>query len=381
MITSVRAGRWGAGPHEDRTGILGTPKRIYPSGRKTRRTRVVDRIIEILRAIAGRFDDDDASTGRVSDCREIIGPPLDGDISTLIRPVGKIEARARPVQFKQDDVAGAEEIGSIANRRRRAESAEDGNGARIRIRTDAGNAGRSAITAKFADHGRAMIAPDDVIRLRAADDTALILRQVLVGKTPLAFDIDDAHAGAAASGPRPRVTGVDAAGRSIEIELSRREIRCNRRCVAGNGQHVVEERGRFRRRLDESSLDLRLRGQFGGELVQPIVVCPDAIIERHFPSRGARRARGGAHHTLFGGTEERDHCRALSGQQVSEVGDIVACGRRHRETSGAQASFGSRDDDQLPLDGERRGLVRLGFSPRRADSRCAFSSFHGIFLS
>jgi hypothetical protein len=99
-----------------------------------------------------------------------------------------------------------------------------------------------------------VVTPAEVVGRLAGDHPALVREQILVGEAPLALDVNDADAGAAAARDRPRIAGVDPSRRRVEIDLPRREVRrCGRRVLGG--RHVVQQLGRFRGRFHVRRVD------------------------------------------------------------------------------------------------------------------------------
>ena len=91
----MRAGRRRAGADDNRARIaIRPPERVAPVRREARTGRLVDRVVEIFRPVAGRFNDDDASARGVENRGEVIGPPLDSDVAALIGARRETEARA-----------------------------------------------------------------------------------------------------------------------------------------------------------------------------------------------------------------------------------------------------------------------------------------------
>jgi hypothetical protein len=200
--------------------------RVGPRGRETRRPHAVDRIVEVLGAVARRLDDNHALVAGVPDGGPIVLPPLDRDVAPLIVTLLKVVTRTGPVQLDQDDVSGAQQIGGVADGFRRALSgSEDRDGARVRVGRDARHAEAVLVAAEDADDRRAVIAPVERRALRAADDAALDLLQVFVVEPPRAFDIDDADAVALAARLGVRPQRFDPAGCGAEIHLARDEAR------------------------------------------------------------------------------------------------------------------------------------------------------------
>ena len=64
----------------------------------------IQRIIQILSAISCRFNDDHPFRGCVSDCLEVIRPPLNGDIALLIISELVIVSGTRTVHLQQNNV-------------------------------------------------------------------------------------------------------------------------------------------------------------------------------------------------------------------------------------------------------------------------------------
>jgi len=77
---------------------------------ETGRTRVVERIVEILRAVSTRFYDDHAFRRCKLDGGEVVRPPLDRNIAKLIGPVRNANRGPGRCNSIKYDVAGTEQI-------------------------------------------------------------------------------------------------------------------------------------------------------------------------------------------------------------------------------------------------------------------------------
>ena len=64
---------------------------LRPPRRKARRRVLVDRVVEVLRAVARRLDHDDAAVGGVADRGEVVRPPFDGDVAALVSALAKLK--------------------------------------------------------------------------------------------------------------------------------------------------------------------------------------------------------------------------------------------------------------------------------------------------
>src|SRR5207249_4589044 len=106
MVATVRFRRWRAGADNDCARIpIGSMERVAPTGGKAGRRRLIEHVVQILRAVARRFDDDDAAARGVEYGREVVRPPLHGNVAALIVALSKVIAWARTMHLEKDDVA------------------------------------------------------------------------------------------------------------------------------------------------------------------------------------------------------------------------------------------------------------------------------------
>src|SRR3546814_11042304 len=76
-----------------------------PRRREPGRTRVVQRVVEVFRTVAGCGHHDHAAHDRKADGIEVIGPPLDRDESALALRRTEVEAWPRPARLAQALIA------------------------------------------------------------------------------------------------------------------------------------------------------------------------------------------------------------------------------------------------------------------------------------
>ena len=100
-----RRGRSGTDENSARIAV-GPVEGVGPAAWKSGRRSIVDRIVQVLRSIATRLDNDNAASGRVKDCIEIVRPSFDGDKAVLVRTIFKIVERASSMQLQENDVTG-----------------------------------------------------------------------------------------------------------------------------------------------------------------------------------------------------------------------------------------------------------------------------------
>ena len=107
VIASMRSRRGRSGTDENSARIaIGPVEGVGPAAWKSGRRSIVDRIVQVLRSIATRLDNDNAASGRVKDCIEIVRPSFDGDKAVLVRTIFKIVERASSMQLQENDVTG-----------------------------------------------------------------------------------------------------------------------------------------------------------------------------------------------------------------------------------------------------------------------------------
>lgn len=113
MVSSVcsRRGRTGAYDHCARAWIARI-KRIPPRSRKAGRPDIVNAIIKVLGAIAGRLHHDDAAACGVTDGKKVIIPPFDGDEALL---PDSCCSGPGAVYLEQYDIAGVEAVRCLAD--------------------------------------------------------------------------------------------------------------------------------------------------------------------------------------------------------------------------------------------------------------------------
>ena len=187
-----------------------------------------------------------------------------------------------------------------------------------------------------------MVAPAEVGRRRSGQDTAGVLREVLVDEQPGALDVDDAHPGPVATGLGDGPVGIDPGRGGSQVALAPGEVRGRRGC----GRPV---RGLDRRRLggwlDVGGADQWVGEKPAGQGVQAIVVGAHAVERRHL--RAAAGVQGAGQDRLLG-SEQRGHpCAFLledGGQPAGVRGGRAGPVRPHPQPGGLLG-----DDDQLPL--------------------------------
>ena len=173
--------------------------------------------IEILVAIAGRFDHDDSHADRGFDRGEHGVPELHRNVPIIRTALG--------VQLDQDDVPGPELRRRVQDRPGRVEHATDhrrlDDGLRLVADTD------STDRLGHADHlskdGRPMIGPCDV-RNQLPANMLDPDRQVLVCQIPVPLDIADGDPGADCL-ERPDRDRPDPVGRVVQVSLRRLKAR------------------------------------------------------------------------------------------------------------------------------------------------------------
>ena len=108
MIVAVRARRRRAGPYENRPRLrVSQIEGITPRCWETVGPVVVERIVQVLSAVASGFHDNHAANrSRKYNRGEVVRPKLHRDEATLTANILEVVARPRRVQFDQDDVAG-----------------------------------------------------------------------------------------------------------------------------------------------------------------------------------------------------------------------------------------------------------------------------------
>src|SRR5262249_34673409 len=136
-------------------------------------------------------------------------------------------------------------------------AAEDGDHPELGFGADACHTESVVSSDAGADDGSAVVAPSEITRHNSADDAPV--RQILVGRAPFAFDIDDLDSVPPATGQRPRIPGFDAGRSGSEIVLAHGKIGRARRGWRGGRRHPVD--CRFGGRLDIGRLDYRYFAQ------------------------------------------------------------------------------------------------------------------------
>ncbi len=352
VIGAVRARRRRAGPDDDRLRArVGGVERVAPAGRKAARAGVVERVVEVLRAVAGGLDHDDPAPDRVADRREIVRPPLDRDVAALVAARLEVEPRSGAMDLQQHDVAGAQVVGGGADRAGGRQGRE-GHGADVGVRRDADDAPAVVVAADLAEHGGAVVGAR---RVRPRDHPALVHAQVLVGEAPAPLEVDDPHPGAAAAAEAPGVAGVDAHRRRVEIALPGDEAGRHRRDRRGARLHVVDaervgvgvglvdhHRG-LARRLDVGGLDEVVLDQLVRDRVEALLGRGDAVVAQILVGLG-RAGRG-----LVAVAEERLQRGALGGQQPGERADVGSAFGAEPARAGPDRGLGPGHDDQLAL--------------------------------
>lgn len=175
MILTVGSRGWRACADHDRARIpIGPPERVAPRTGEPNPS-LVQYVIEVLGAVPGSFDDDDATARGVEDGGEIVRPPFDCDVSALIVSLSEAVSRSGPVHLEEHYVARSQACGRLVDGTRRTKPtvryrAGDGLG------RDANNANGVDVAAVLAKHRRAMVAPVDAGELSSRNDTTLVLR-------------------------------------------------------------------------------------------------------------------------------------------------------------------------------------------------------------
>jgi len=219
---------------------------------------VVQRIVEVDRAVASRLDADDAQGGRGLDRREDVGMPLHGH--PVLRP-GDLHLDEVDVPRREDAVALGDDGGKIG----------DIDAADLHLGRDAVDAVAIVLSAVLAGDRGSMVGRIG----RAAGVPGLL--QILMRPEPAPLDIDHLHAFPLAAGEGPGRVRPDADGGVIEIALEGGEVRRvaaqgrggeadlpeERRHRLGNGPGGDDPRGRVqpRQHIRQASLRRRLVAQ------------------------------------------------------------------------------------------------------------------------